>query len=107
MRAVVFPHVAGAVGILEEFSSGRPVVTHGDVAGALVRIEVEPMVGVVDVGGAGNVAHYILANQRTGLITKGIDAGAVVHMLGIVVDEVRMHAVVLHAHLVAVPTPPQ
>ena len=65
------------------------------------------MVGVVDVGGLGYVAHHILADDGSRLVAKGIDACAVVHVLSVVVDEVGMYRIVLHAHQVAIPSPPQ
>ena len=47
--AVVFPDIAGTVGVLQELFLGRPVVAHGDVAAAFIGIEVKPVVGIVDV----------------------------------------------------------
>ena len=103
--SVILPDVARAVGILQELLLGGPVVFQSDVAGAFVGIEIEPVVGVVNIGRLGNVAHHILRNQGAWLVAKGIDAGTVVHVLGVVVDEVGVYFVVLHAHQVAVPSP--
>ena len=47
--AVVFPDIIRAVGILQKLFLGRPVVAQRDVAAAFIGIEIEPMVGVVDV----------------------------------------------------------
>ena len=63
------------------------------------------MVWIVNVAGLGNVANYILRNDGSWLVAKGINACAVVHVLGIVVDEVGVHLVVLHADQVSVPAP--
>ena len=50
LRAVVFPDVARAVGVLQVFLGRCPVVAYGDAARALVSVQVEPVVGIVDVG---------------------------------------------------------
>ena len=44
------------------------------------------MVRIVDVAGRGNVAHHILGDDGAGLVAEGVDAGTVVHVLGIIID---------------------
>ena len=107
LRAIVLPDVARTVGVLQELLLGGPVVAQGDVAGAFVGVEVEPVVGVVDVGRLRNIAYHILADNRARLIAEGIDAGTVVHVLGVVVNQVGVHLIIFHAHEVAVPAPAQ
>ena len=63
------------------------------------------MVRIVNVAGLGNVANYILRDNGSWLVAKGINACTVVHVLGIVVDEVGVHLIVLHADQVSVPAP--
>ena len=60
LRTIVLPDVARTIGILQELVAGCPVVTQGDIAGTLIRIKIEPMVGVVDVAGFGNVTYNVL-----------------------------------------------
>ena len=63
------------------------------------------MVRVVYVGWGGDIAHHILTDKGSRLVAKRIDASTVVHMVGIVIDKVRMHLIVFHADKVAVPAP--
>ena len=105
LGTVVFPGAAGSVGIAEELLGRCPVVAHGDVAAALVGVEVEPVVGVVDVGGRADAVDAVLLNERVGLRAEGVDACAVVHVLGVVVDEVSVYLIVLHTDQIAIPTP--
>ena len=49
VRSVVVPHVARAVGVLEKLFLGRPVGADSDVRRALVSVEIEPVIGIVDV----------------------------------------------------------
>ena len=41
------------------------------------------------------------------LVAKGINACTVVHVLGIIIDQVRMNLIVSHTDSVAIPTPSQ
>ena len=59
----------------------------------------------MDVGWFGNVTDHIFADQGAGLIAQRVDASAVVHVLGIVVDKVGMHLIILHADEVTIPAP--
>ena len=63
------------------------------------------MVGVVDIRRTSDIADDVLADDGTGLIAEGIDAGAVVHVLCVVIDKVGVNLIILHADKVAVPTP--
>ena len=65
------------------------------------------MVGVVDIAGLGNVADHIFRDDGARLIAKGVDACTVVHVLGVVVDEVRVNLIILHTYQIAVPAPTQ
>ena len=63
------------------------------------------MIGVVDIRRTGNIADDVLADDGTGLVAEGIDAGAVIHVLCVVIDKVGVNLIILHADKVAVPAP--
>ena len=65
------------------------------------------MDGIVHIAGFGNVADDVLCNHRAGLIAQRVDAGTVVHVLGVVVYQVGVNLVVLHAYQITVPAPTQ
>ena len=65
------------------------------------------MDGIVHIAGFGDVADNVLRNHRAGLIAQRVDAGTVVHVLGVVVYQVGMNLVVLHAYQITVPAPTQ
>ena len=64
------------------------------------------MVGIVGIAGSIDVSHHIALYQRVGLRTEGVDAGSVVHVLGVVVDEVAADEIVCHGARLLVPSPP-
>ena len=59
------------------------------------------------IAGLGNVAHHILADHGAWLVAEGIDARTVVHVLSIIIDQVRMNLIVFHTDRIAVPAPSQ
>ena len=65
------------------------------------------MVGIVYITGFRDVANDVLADYSARLVAEGVDAGAVVHVLGVIIDEIRMDLIVLHTYRIAIPAPTQ
>ena len=65
------------------------------------------MLGVVGITGFADVADEVAIDLGAGLVAQGVDAGAVVHVLGKLPNLVVVHFVVVHATLVGIPAPTQ
>ena len=63
------------------------------------------MVGVVNVGWFVYITHDVVANDSAGLISQRIDTRHIVHVARIMMYQVVLYSVIMHAYMIPVPSP--
>ena len=73
----------------------------------LIRIKIKPMVRIVHITGCIDAMNTILSYITFGLGTKCIYSCHIIHMFGIMMDQIRMNSVISHTIHRLRPSPPE